>query len=272
MATNKKTRDTIAIAAVLVALVVTVMANLLADRKFARLDLTSEKKYSLSPPFLRILDKLDDTATLTYYISGHVPSWFEVTKRDILDKLHEIEVAAKGNISLEVVDPTENKELAQQLAKENFQHQVQDIKKDAFAVSMLFTGIKIAYKDKKKVDLPAVGQAEQLEYLLGSRILEMTMGKKPTIAVDVPPAPPQQQQNPMMQRQQQGSGYEWLQYGQWEGAKEKFEVKSVNLTEKNSIPSDASLLILVRANRGVARLRPADGGQFFNYDGSPVPW
>ena len=50
----------------------------------------------------------------------------------------------------------------------------------------------------------------------------------------------------MMQRQQQGSGYEWLQYGQWEGAKEKFEVKSVNLTENNTIPPDASLLILVR--------------------------
>ena len=115
-----------------------------------------------------------------------MPSWFEVTKRDILDKLHEIETAAKGKIVLEAVDPTENKELAEQLAKEGFQHQVQDIKKDAFAVSMLFTGIKIAYKDKKKVDLPAVGQAEQLEYLIGSKILELTLGKKPTIAVDVP--------------------------------------------------------------------------------------
>lgn len=245
MATNKKARDTLAVAAVAVALVSVVMANLLADRKFARLDLTSEKKYSLSEPFRRILGSLDDTATITYYISGQVPSWFETTKRDILDKLREVETAAKGKIALRVIDPSENKELVEQLGKEGFQHEVQDINKDQFSVSRLFTGIQLAYKEKKKISIPAVGQAEQLEYLLGSKILELTLPKKPTIAVSVPPAP---QQPPMMmgQRPPQGSGYEWLQYGNWEGAKEKFEVKSVDISESNNIPADAALLILVR--------------------------
>ncbi|MGD0094206.1 MAG: Gldg family protein, partial [Planctomycetota bacterium] len=100
MATNKTARDWIAVVAVVVALGATVLANQLSERKFARWDLTSEKKFSLSDPFRRILDKLDDTATLTYYISGHVPSWFEVTKRDILDKLREIEQAGKGHVVL----------------------------------------------------------------------------------------------------------------------------------------------------------------------------
>jgi len=245
MATNKRARDTIALAAVAVALAVTVLANLLADRRFARLDLTSEKKYSLSEPFLRILGRLDDTATITYYISGHVPSWFETTKRDILDKLQEIKTAAKGKIELEVVDPTENKKLAEKLAEEGFRHQVQDINKDQFSISALFTGIKLAYGAEKKAAIPAVGQAEQLEYQLGSKILEFTLPKKkPVIAVCVPQAA---QQPPMMMgRPPPGSGYEWLQYGNWEGAKEKFDIKSVDVTESNSIPSDAALLIMVR--------------------------
>ncbi|MCY3020059.1 MAG: GldG family protein [Planctomycetota bacterium] len=243
MATNKKTRDTVAVAAVIVACAAVIMANLLADRKFARLDLTGESKYSVSAPFGRIMDTLDDTATITYYISGTVPAWFESTKRDILDKLHEIETASKGKVVVEAVDPTDNKELVEQLRKDNFEHEVQDIKKDQFSVLRVFTGAKITYKSKPKADIPAIGAPEQVEYLLGSKILELTLAKKKVIAVDVPVA----QQPPMMMgRQQQGSGFEWLQHGQWEGAKDKFEVKSVDLSESNSIPSDAVLLILVR--------------------------
>ncbi|MGD0093684.1 MAG: Gldg family protein, partial [Planctomycetota bacterium] len=127
---------------------------------------------------------------------------------------------------------------------EGFQHQVQDIQKDKFAVSVLFTGLKIAYKDKKKVDIPAVGRAEQIEYQLGSKILELTLDKKPVIAVDVPPAPPNQMMQ-QMGRQPQPSGYEWLQHGWGEDAA-KFEFKTVNLSENNSIPADAALFVLVR--------------------------
>ncbi|HYG73546.1 MAG TPA: GldG family protein [Planctomycetota bacterium] len=243
MATNKSARDTIVLIAVVVAFMVTVMANLLADRKFARWDLTSETKYSLSPSFIKILGRLDDTTTLTYYVSASVPSWFNATKRDILDKLREIETAAKGKIILDVVDPSENKELTEKLTQEGFAHDVQDINKDQFSVQRLFTGIKITYKNKPKVSIPAIGGPEQIEYTVGSKLMELTLEKKPIIAVQAPAAPPQM--NPMM-RQQQGSGYEWLQQGMWEGAKEKFEVKSVDLTENNTVPPDAALLILIR--------------------------
>ncbi|MCY3022622.1 MAG: GldG family protein [Planctomycetota bacterium] len=206
-------------------------------------DVTSGKRYSLSAPFLRILSKLDDTATITYYASETVPSWFEARKRSILDKLREIEAAGKGHIAVEIINPTVNKELAEKLANEGFQHEVVDVTKDKHTASTIFTGIKVACR-KKVGDIPAVGEAEQLEYLIGSKILELTLVRKPIIAVHVSAAP----QQPQMTTGQkpQGSGYEWLQYGQWEGAKEKFEVKSVDLSENNSIPADAVLLILAR--------------------------
>jgi ABC-2 type transport system permease protein len=244
MATNKGARDLMAVAAVVIVLVVTVAANLLADRKFARLDLTSEKKYSLTEPFKRIVEKLDDTATITYYTSSKAPAWFESPKRDILDKLQEIATASNGKIVLEAVDPTENKELDERLGKAGFKHPVQDISKNQYVAMTLYTGAEITYKAKPKVQIPMLWPPDSVEYILGSKILELTLPKKPVIAVCAP-APTQP---PMMmgQRQPPQGGYEWLQQGMWEGAREKFEVKPVDLSENNSVPADAALLILVR--------------------------
>ena len=60
MATNKTARDTMVIVAIVVAVCVTIFANLLADKKFGRLDLTKEGRYSLSQPFKNILGRLED--------------------------------------------------------------------------------------------------------------------------------------------------------------------------------------------------------------------
>ena len=45
--------------AVLAGVAILVMSNLLADRKFGRLDLTEEKKYSTTEPFRNIVKRLD---------------------------------------------------------------------------------------------------------------------------------------------------------------------------------------------------------------------
>lgn len=237
--------------AVVIAVVIVVMANLLADRKFARADMTAERKYSISEPFKNILGRLDDTLTLTYYISGQVPTWFEVPKRDMLDKLREIETASKGRIVLVTVDPTSNKELRERLA--NAEVDVSDVSKDEVKWSKLITAVEITYKDKPKQMIPTIGAPEQLEFAIGSKILEMTVAKKPQIAVMAPPAPPQM---PQGMGRQQGNGYEWLSMGQWQGEdSKKFDIKPIDLTESNKIPDNTSLLVMIRPNNLTERQR-----------------
>jgi ABC-type uncharacterized transport system involved in gliding motility auxiliary subunit len=245
MATNKASRDSMVVVAVVVALVVTVMANLLADKKFARVDLTAEGRYSLSKSFLNILGRLEDTLKVTYYVSEKAPVGFEKYRRDMLDKLHEIELAGKGKIVLEVIDPTEKKELRERLEKDGFEFPIMVYQKDQEVQAIVFTGLELLYEDKPKIQLQRAFQAEGLEYMLGSKIIELTTKKKPVIAVSVPPSPPQNPQMAMMGQKQQGSGYEWLSHGQWDEEK-KFEVKNVELNETNSIPPEAALLIMVR--------------------------
>lgn len=242
MATNKSTRDAIVTVAVVIAVAVTIMANLLADRKFARLDLTSEHRYSISKEFGSILNRLESTVDLTYYVSKQVPLEFEAGKRDILDKLNEIVQASHGKIKLLVNDPKDNPELREELRKVEGEIEIAINKKDERSRSLLTSSLKINYEAKPKVLTPFIGSAEQLEYLLGSKFSELTLKKKPIVAIDTPMPP---QMPPMMQQQQQGSGYEWLQAGQFEDLK-KFELKSVDLSENNSIPADASAFIIVR--------------------------
>ena len=244
MATNKSTRDVMVIAAVTIAVVLTVMANLLADRKFVRIDLTNEGRYSLSPEFINIVGRLEDTLDITYYISQQVPPEFANGKRDIIDKLKEIELASRGKIKWKPIDPKDDEQLREELQTTGGTQEVEVRSKDQRNRSLLTSSLKITYQDKPKVLTPFVGQAEQLEYLIGSKIVELTLKKKPIIALDLP-APPQQPQMFGQQQPQQGSGYEWLQSGQFEELK-KFEVKNVDISENNTIPSDASVLVMIR--------------------------
>ncbi|MFH0939932.1 MAG: Gldg family protein [Planctomycetota bacterium] len=243
MATNKSARDTLVLIAVVIAFAVTVMANLLADRKFARIDLTSEGKYSLSQPFRSILARLNDNDPLkiTYYVLKDCAP-FENYKRDMLDKLNEIKTAANGRIEIEPVDPTDTPELYQRLKKEGFEREISESKKDQISVSRVFSGLEFTYKAKTKLSVPFIWQQETLEYAIGGKIIELTQTTKPIIAVQSPVSAPQMQ---MMGRQQQGSGFEWLQQGHWDDTK-KFDVRAVDLSENNSIPASAVLLILIR--------------------------
>jgi len=245
MATNKNSRDAMVTAAVVFTIAMTILVNILADRKFARIDLTKEQRYSVSAPFGRILDRLEGSMTMTYYISTQVPSWFDAPKRDILDKLKEIEMASRGKIKLEVIDPKDNKELVERLNKQGAQHQLDERKKDSVTRMLVFSSIEVVYSDKPKRLINPVGQAELIEYQIGSTILELTNTKKPIVAVAAPPAPPQ---NPMMARGgPQGSGFEWIWMNPevWDDGM-KFDVRNIDIAEGNGLPDNTALLVLVR--------------------------
>ena len=80
MAIHKGARDTTALVSLILALAVLIIANLVADRGFLRVDLTDGGRYSLSEPFRHIVGRLEAPAKLTYYVSGTVPIWFEQVK------------------------------------------------------------------------------------------------------------------------------------------------------------------------------------------------
>jgi len=96
---------------VVILIVITVILNLLIGAlpsSMARIDLTENKEYTLSDATKRILSRLKDIVSITYYVSKKVPTGFETVRRDTVDFLKELQLAAPpGKIRLRVVDPEE---------------------------------------------------------------------------------------------------------------------------------------------------------------------
>src|SRR5206468_319811 len=122
-----------------------------------------------------------DPATVTYYTLTQVPTQIESRKRDILDKLNEVKTAANGKIVLEIIDPSDNKDLVEKLKKEGFELQFQDFNKDQVNISKIYSGLKITYQDKPTANFQKVETPEQIELELGSILMELSLDKKPVV-------------------------------------------------------------------------------------------
>ncbi|MCS6890469.1 MAG: Gldg family protein [Rhodovarius sp.] len=99
-----------AAAAILVAALVAIGANMLADRFLAgaRLDLTREGLYTLSPGTRSILAGLQDPITLRFFYSrrlgAELPAYGAYADR-VRDLLREYVAASRGKLRLEIFDP-----------------------------------------------------------------------------------------------------------------------------------------------------------------------
>jgi gliding-associated putative ABC transporter substrate-binding component GldG len=99
---------------------VIILVNLVARSYFLRLDLTSEKRYSLNSVTKELLSDIDDPILIKLYLDGEMPADFLRLKREALQMLNEFK-AIHRNIELEIIDPNaidgrkERKNLMEQL-------------------------------------------------------------------------------------------------------------------------------------------------------------
>lgn len=102
-------RRALAVVALVCIALLLVSANILIARLFtARLDLTAQRLYTLSPGTLRTLAKIDEPITLRFYYShrlgDEVPSYGVYAQR-VRELLDQYVAAAHGKIRLEVYNP-----------------------------------------------------------------------------------------------------------------------------------------------------------------------
>lgn len=85
-----------------------IFLNIIASRLFVRMDVTSDRVFSLSDGTRRILDKLDDDVTAKLYFSRSIKDLPVVVKTyasRVEEVLHEYAAQSKGRLTVEVVDP-----------------------------------------------------------------------------------------------------------------------------------------------------------------------
>ncbi len=93
------------------AIVIIILISYIAGFVHARFDLTSEKRYTLSPATLQLLKELDDRVYIKIYLAGDdLPYGFKRLQRAATEMLDEFKIYADDKIEYEIVNPFESKD------------------------------------------------------------------------------------------------------------------------------------------------------------------
>jgi len=108
METSLKTKTDIRrnnIIQLVLALIIIVLINVIGSFIFTRIDLTSEKRYSLSPSTKKLLRETDDIVYFKVYLDGEFPAGFKLLARSTREMLDEFR-AYSDNIEYEFINPS----------------------------------------------------------------------------------------------------------------------------------------------------------------------
>ena len=133
-----------------------ILLNLILTNYFFRIDLTSEKRYSLSESSKNLAGKVDDVLFVKVYLEGEFPSGFKRLRQSTKEMLDEFSAYTNGKMQYEFIDPFENadakkaNDILQELGEKGLQPTNVQIKKDDESTQKLIVpGAVFYYKGKE---------------------------------------------------------------------------------------------------------------------------
>ncbi len=88
-----------------------ILLNVVASRLYKRIDLTKEKRYTLSSSTVDLVDKLDDVVYVTIFLDGDLPLEYDRLKSATRDMLNEYKLISGGKIKFDFEDVLEDKDI-----------------------------------------------------------------------------------------------------------------------------------------------------------------
>ncbi|MES2689464.1 MAG: gliding motility-associated ABC transporter substrate-binding protein GldG [Bacteroidota bacterium] len=117
-------------------IVLLVLLNLILANYFFRVDLTSEKRYSLSTASKNLSAKIDDVLYVKVYLEGDFPAGFKRLRQSTKEMLDEFAAYTGGKLQYEFIDPFANadakktSDILRELGEKGLQPTNVQIKKD----------------------------------------------------------------------------------------------------------------------------------------------
>ena len=103
MKNKKKYQDILKFIGVIALLVI---VNFVASKKYVRLDLTADKRFTLTDATVNLVTKLDDVVEFKVYLTGdNLPAKFVEFKEQVRSRLEEFRNLNPDNIEYEFIDP-----------------------------------------------------------------------------------------------------------------------------------------------------------------------
>jgi ABC-2 type transport system permease protein len=177
-----------------------ILLNIIGQYIFTRFDLTSEKRYTLTPATKDLLRNLDDVVYFKIYLEGEFPAGFKRLSRSTKEMLDEFR-AYSNKIQYEFINPSkvgnaaEVRSFYQELIRKGLNPTDLTVKtSDGTSQQIIFPGGLVTYKSREMPVhflLSQIGQTPEyilnssvqvLEYTLSSAIRKVTIETRPSVA------------------------------------------------------------------------------------------
>ncbi|HEY5999718.1 MAG TPA: GldG family protein [bacterium] len=181
---------------------VLVAANVVAQRWFARWDLTQRREYTLAPATKKLLAALDDRVVVNAYFSRQLPPYLVHLRRQVQDVLEEYRAFSHGNLDLEFVDPGPDAGAEQRMRALGIPKlQLEVLERDQFQLSNVYLGLVVLHGGRQEV-LPVIQDTGNLEYELTAALLRLTSPQKKAVGwIGAPEADPRERQADPLRRE-----------------------------------------------------------------------
>ena len=190
------------IVAFLITVVIVLVLNVIGSFVFTRFDLTSEKRYTLSPTTKEILGDLDDYVYFKVYLEGDFPAGFKKLRRETKEMLDEFRAYTKY-IDYEFINPSESADATERndTYKQLYQaglNPTDVVVKNSDGSSkqmVIWPGALVSYRNNTEIAIDLlenqIGQSSEnalnasmqnLEFRLIDAVKKVTRLQKPSIA------------------------------------------------------------------------------------------
>jgi gliding-associated putative ABC transporter substrate-binding component GldG len=187
--------------------IILVLVNLLSLKGFFRLDLTRDKKFTLSQASIDTVRSLKDTITVSAYFTENLPPPYAQHARYVRDLLEEYLAASSGHFAFLFLDPAasetqEDKALKKEMKRDIFGRLIREptsvetelselglqpveirvIEDDQQQTKRAYMGIVIRYQEKHEV-IPVVQNLSDLEKDMTSLMRKLTRIREPKLGL-----------------------------------------------------------------------------------------
>lgn len=90
----------------LIGIVSIIIVNQLSGFYYFRVDLTEEKRYTISDATVKMLEDLEDEVFVEVYLDGELPAGFRRLRKNIRETLEEFKIHADDKINYKFIDPS----------------------------------------------------------------------------------------------------------------------------------------------------------------------
>jgi ABC-2 type transport system permease protein len=191
---SNKRRD---LSSFLIMIAIIILFNFIASFYFIRVDLTSEKRYTLAESTKKLLKNLDDEVYLKVYLQGDFNPSFSRLRNEAKEILDEFRAYSDNQIQYDFISPGKDltKEESLNLEKQLYDkgiipEQIVDKGKEKTTESVIWPGAILSYKGKETVwqifkrqvgispEESINNSVQELEYSLTNAIRKLQRNKK----------------------------------------------------------------------------------------------